>query len=386
MKQQRKLNNINKVVMITPTWNITIGGTAKVVYNLVKGIQVLNPAYKVHIITSDCGEDGDSDVSYMGNGMVSKVFRIIKILRHFRPGVIHCHGRIHYLLISYIYKILFDVNVKLICSFYTQPPSREYLPKTLFTPKKSKLKRIKKEISTFILNRTDWVVANSNSLAENIKVSSGFMLRNPVKMIPSGVEAYNIHEKDVHDFVEKYSLQNAYPVFSTVGVFQWDWKVAGILVLLKAFQEVVKQYPISRLVLVGDGQYRGLIEENIEQLNVKEHVVMTGNVSNTFIPLAVTDIYCHMALNESCSVSILEAMISGKPIIAAAAGGNSDLINDGETGILVEPEVESLRQAMLDLAQNRELAAKLGHTACVVARENYNWNVITEKYLQLYLN
>lgn len=386
MKRQKNLRNINKVAMITPTWNITVGGTAKVAYNLVNGIRSLNPSCRVHIITSDCIGKEDSDVSYMGKGMISKVFRTIKVLRSFRPEVIHCHGRIHYLLISYMYKILFDINVKLVCSFYTQPPDQGYLSKTVSVPKVCNFERFKKQISIFLLNRTDWIIANSNSLAENLKRSLGCRFVNPVKMIPSGVEAYNICERDVQDFIEYYSLQNAYPVFSTVGVLQWDWKVAGMLILLKAFRGVIKEWPSSRLILVGDGQYRSMIEESIEQLKLQGHVLMTGNVSNTFIPLAVSDIYCHMALNESCSVSILEAMITGKPIIAAAAGGNSDLINDGQTGILVEPMVESLRLAMLELGQNRERAAKLGHAAEVVARENYNWDVIAEKYLRLYID
>ena len=386
MKRQKNLKNINRVAMLTPTWNITMGGTAKVVYNLVNGIRGLNPTCRVHVITSDNIGNEDSDVSYMGKDMISRVFRTIEVLRHFRPEVIHCHGRIHYLLISYIYKILFDTNARLICSFYTQLPDRIYLPKTVSAPKVGNFNRLKKLISIFLLNKADCVVANSNSLAENLKRYLGYRFVNPVEIIPSGVEAYDIRERDVRDFIEYYSLQNARPVFLTVGVLQWDWKVAGMLILLKAFRGVIEEWPSSRLILVGDGQYRGMIEENIEQLNLQRHVLMTGNVSNTFIPLAVSDIYCHMALNESCSISILEAMISGKAIIAACAGGNSDLINDGETGLLVEPSVESLRLAMLELAQNRELTAKLGHTAEVVARENYNWNVIAGKYLRLYLN
>lgn len=72
-------------------------------------------------------------------------------------------------------------------------------------------------------------------------------------MISSGVEAYGIYERDVRDFIECCSLQNAYPVFSTVGVLQWDWKVAGILISLKAFRGVIEKWPSSRLILVGDG-------------------------------------------------------------------------------------------------------------------------------------
>jgi len=250
----------------------------------------------------------------------------------------------------------------------------------------NKYERLRKLISIYLLNRTDKIVANSNSLAENIKKDMDAKILSSIKVIPSGVEKFHINDGEVQEYIKRYSLQNAYPVFSTVGVLQWDWKVAGMLILLKAFRRVIEEWSSSRLILVGDGQFRYIVEEEIERLRLQNHVIMTGNISNTFIPLAVSDIYCHMALNESCSVSILEAMISGKPIIAASAGGNSDLIKDGETGLLVEPEVEKLWCAMLKLSNNRELAVKLGRAATIVAEEKYNWAVIAKRYLLLYLD
>lgn len=384
--RKANIEKINRVAMLTPTWNTTIGGTAKVANNLVSGIKCLYPICKVHVITSEGIGNESCSVSFMGGNIFSKIYKTVKTLKKFSPEAIHCHGRIHYILISYIYKILINKNVILICSFYTQPSHKTYLSTTIDGREVNKYERLRKLISIYLLNRTDKIVANSNSLAENIKKDMDAKILSSIKVIPSGVEKFHINDGEVQEYIKRYSLQNAYPVFSTVGVLQWDWKVAGMLILLKAFRRVIEEWSSSRLILVGDGQFRYIVEEEIERLRLQNHVIMTGNISNTFIPLAVSDIYCHMALNESCSVSILEAMISGKPIIAASAGGNSDLIKDGETGLLVEPEVEKLWCAMLKLSNNRELAVKLGRAATIVAEEKYNWAVIAKRYLLLYLD
>jgi glycosyltransferase involved in cell wall biosynthesis len=384
MKQSGSFNGIKEIVMITPAWNETVGGTAKVAYNLARGIQRMNSKCRIHVITSDRSDRTDAAVSYMGKSLIVRMISIITCLRSHRPQVIHCHGRFSYVLFSFFYKILFDAKVILVCSFYTQPVRQSYLPGISFL-KKDRFEGIKRMISVYCLNKADKIVANSSSLAENIKTSLGSEFRRSIEVIPSGVEELVVSENESNDFIERHSLMNAFPVFSTVGVLQWDWKVAGMLILLSAFQKVVEQWPGARLVLVGDGQYRNLIQENIARLGIDEHVILAGNLSNTFIPLAVSDIYCHMALNESCSVSILEAMISGKPVIAADAGGNREIVSDGQTGLLVNPSVDELFQAMLTLGKDRELSARLGCSARCFTRTNYNWDVIAKRYYDLYI-
>jgi glycosyltransferase involved in cell wall biosynthesis len=211
-------------------------------------------------------------------------------------------------------------------------------------------------------------------------------LKRKIVVIPSGVEEPAVAPNEIKEFKAKYNLDYGDPVILSVGVFSWDWKVAGLLLLLESFPAVVKEFPAARLVIVGDGRYSYLIKAKVEELALKENVILTGNLKNTFVPLAASGIYCHLALNESGSVSILEAMICGKPIVVSRAGGNPELIVSEKNGLVVEPDRACVEAAMLRLARDSAFSGALGMAARAGAAELYKWPAIARQYLKLYSN
>lgn len=377
-----------KYVIFTPTWGKTVGGTAKVARGLLYAIKELAPDSEFFVFSSDMSGEPDNDVVCVdGKICGSRTLYYLSSLRRIRPDLIHCQGRIHQLLIGYVYKRLFNPSVRLICSFYTQPTFKAFLPGDIIppVPKASLLSAVKKMISVFLLNRADSVVANSRSLADNTKLQFAPGLNREISVIPSGVEEPLCAGEEVKAFVEKYNLGQAYPVFLSVGVFSWDWKVAGLLLLLDSFSAVIKECHSARLVIVGDGRYASLINAKIAELALEEHVILTGNLKNTFVPLAASHVYCHLALNESSSVSIIEAMVCGKPILVSRAGGNAELIISGRNGLVVEPDIVSASTAMIRLAKDTALAGSFGAVAKSDAAEKYRWPAIAREYLKLYL-
>lgn len=376
-----------KYVVFTPTWGKTVGGTAKVARGLLYNIKELDPQSEYFVFSADFSGEPDTDVECVdGKLLGSRTLFYLYSLRRIRPDLIHCQGRIHQLLLGYIYKMLFKRSVRLICSFYTQPTFKSFLPGDTISsvPKTTLLSAIKKRLSVFLLNRADFVVANSLSLADNTKMMFSPGLTREIHVIPSGVEAPVFTTDEVKDFSAKYNLGRRYPVFLSVGVFSWDWKVAGLLLLLESFPAVVKEFPSARLVIVGDGRYAFLIKAKVQKLALQDHVILTGNLKNTFVPLAASHIYCHLALNESSSVSIIEAMICGKPIIVSRAGGNPELIVSEKNGLVVDPDRSYVEAAMLRLARDAFFSEALGKAARLDASELYNWPAIARQYLKLY--
>lgn len=378
-----------RYVIFTPTWGKTVGGTAKVARGLLYAIRELSPESEFFVFSSDIGGEPDTDVECVdGTLLGSRTLFYLSSLRRIRPDLIHCQGRIHQLLIGYAYKRLFNHSVRLICSFYTQPTFKSFLPGDL-SPSISEtsfLSGIKRKVSVFLLNRADFVVANSQSLADNMKFMFSSGLKREIDVIPSGVDEPVFTPDEAEEFSTKYNLGQGYPVFLSVGVFSWDWKVAGLLLLLESFPAVVKEFPSARLVIVGDGRYAYLIKAKVEELSLKEHVILTGNLKNTFVPLAASHIYCHLALNESSSVSIIEAMVCGKPIVVSRAGGNPELIVSEKNGLVVEPDRACVEAAMLRLARDSAFSGALGMVAKADAAELYNWPAIARQYFKLYSN
>lgn len=378
-----------RYVIFTPTWGKTVGGTAKVARGLLYAIKKLEPESEFFVFSADISGDPDTDVECIDGKLLGfRTLFCLSSLRRIRPDLIHCQGRIHQLLLGYIYKRLFKRSVRLICSFYTQPTFKSFLPDDLSPaiPETSFLSGIKRRVSVFLLNRTDFVVANSQSLADNMKFMFSSGLKREIYVIPSGVEDPVFAPDEVKEFSAKYNLGQGYPVFLSVGVFSWDWKVAGLLLLLESFPAVVKEFPSARLVIVGDGRYAYLIRAKVEELSLREHVILTGNLKNTFVPLAVTNIYCHLAFNESSSVSVLEAMVCGKPVVVSRAGGNPELIVSEKNGLVVEPNRACVEAAMLRLARDSAFSGALGMAAKAAAAELYKWPAIARQYLKLYSN
>ena len=99
----------------------------------------------------------------------------------------------------------------------------------------------------------------------------------------------------------------------------------------------------------------------------------------------MADLYVCSSLSEGLSLSILEAMAVGKPILATDVGGNPELISEGESGLLVHPgKPEELADRLLTLAKDRALAEKYGSNARVKAYEQFSLETMLNSYEELY--
>lgn len=160
------------------------------------------------------------------------------------------------------------------------------------------------------------------------------------------------------------------------------WK--GIDVLIEAMIRVRRQEPSLRLLIVGDGDDRTRLERLGEPLADSARFVGQTNRAKALALIERSSIVTLCSAYEGLSHVLLEAMGAGKPIIASTAGGNPELIRDGENGLLVPyGDVEALERALLRLARNRELASRLG----AQAREDskaHSWPALVDNTLAVF--
>jgi glycosyltransferase involved in cell wall biosynthesis len=119
-----------------------------------------------------------------------------------------------------------------------------------------------------------------------------------------------------------------------------------------------------KLYVIGDGPEYGKLRALAYELGLENTVIFKGYQRNIKQWLEETDIFLLPSLSECHSISLLEAMRSGKPIIATNVGGNPETIRDGIDGIIVPPKnPEAIAGALTELMMRPSLQFKFGESA-----------------------
>ena len=149
----------------------------------------------------------------------------------------------------------------------------------------------------------------------------------------------------------------------------------GHLVLLDALSAIVKQGLDIRCTLVGDGPMRGRIEVRIRELDLQNRVTLTGSLQ----PAEVAGLYPAASvvvlpsLSEGVPVVLMEAMSHGRPVVATRVGGIPELVENGESGLVVSPgDACELAKALHRLLTDAELAQRLGERGRQTVRTEFN--------------
>ncbi|MBI5925592.1 MAG: glycosyltransferase [Aquabacterium sp.] len=155
--------------------------------------------------------------------------------------------------------------------------------------------------------------------------------------------------------------------------------------LIKLWPDVLRARPDARLVLIGDGPLRDTLQKLAFELGVADHIVFAGLRENVAQLLPALDIFALPSLTEGVSIALLEAMATGLPSLASKVGGNIEVIEHGQTGLLFDlQEGQALRQALMALVGDEALRAQLARQARTWTQTNASLNVLTTRYASLY--
>jgi glycosyltransferase involved in cell wall biosynthesis len=106
--------------------------------------------------------------------------------------------------------------------------------------------------------------------------------------------------------------------------------------LLRAFRIFLDRGGTGSLVILGEGELRGALEDQRRRLRLEERVFLPGFTPEVLPRLAAADVFVMSSRTEGLGTSILDAMALARPVVATRAGGIVDAVADGETGHLVE--------------------------------------------------
>jgi glycosyltransferase involved in cell wall biosynthesis len=170
-------------------------------------------------------------------------------------------------------------------------------------------------------------------------------------------------------------------------VCRLDEPKKGLTVLLHALSVLAKRngLPAWQCLVVGDGPARDRLRHLAGELGLSRQVVFAGMRRDAARVLPALDIFVCPSLYEGFGIAIVEAMAAGRPVVASSAGGISEIVVHGETGLLVPPgDAAALADAIAALLARPERARTMGLRGRERARERFAIEAAVRRHQHLY--
>ena len=151
--------------------------------------------------------------------------------------------------------------------------------------------------------------------------------------------------------------------------------VKGYDILIRAVKLVITQIPNFVCVIIGEGEQKELLRNQINESKLENHIHLVGFYERESVMAALRscDIFTMPSRYEGTPIALLEAAAMGCPIIASASGGIPELVNTEEQALLVPKEDPgALAHGLIRLSKDRQFATLLGSNARKHIQENFN--------------
>jgi phosphatidyl-myo-inositol alpha-mannosyltransferase len=211
-------------------------------------------------------------------------------------------------------------------------------------------------------------------------ISRHFPSGNNIEIIPNGVEL----EKFCPAIPPLPQYRDDKTNILFVGRLE---KRKGLEYLLKAYRLIKPDCPNIRLIIVGPGtRLRGKYEKMVSEADLTD-VIFAGGVDEKEKAryFSTADVFCAPATgHESFGIVLLEAMATGKPVVASNISGYATVINNQVEGLLVPPKQEvPLAQALAALIKNSEQRQEMGRRGLSRA-QTYGWDKVSRRVMEYY--
>ncbi|NHV06870.1 MAG: glycosyltransferase family 4 protein [Thaumarchaeota archaeon] len=243
-----------------------------------------------------------------------------------------------------------------------------------------KTQKYKRSYET-ILKESSKVICISNFLSKEL-TSFYDIPRESVEVIPNGIdlERFKLVE-DGKKLKSKLHLDGK-KIILYVGRLSYE---KGLNVLLLALKKVLERDRNIVLVIVGDGPIKNELKVMSLKLRINPNVFFVGSLESNCLPsyYSMADVVVIPSIYEAQSLVLLEAMASGKPVIASNIGGLREIVTN-RVGLLVKPyDCKALSEAILYLLNNEEVRKLMSLKAHEEAKK-YDIRIILPKIISVY--
>jgi glycosyltransferase involved in cell wall biosynthesis len=227
---------------------------------------------------------------------------------------------------------------------------------------------------------TDRIVGNSDAVVAFYRQNG--IPEDRLAMIPSGIGDEEPPPVDPAEVRASFGWPGDAPLILFAGRLAPQKGVDDLLAALDLLQHI---RPDVRTLIVGDGPLRGRLEELAHAYRLDDRVRFLGHRDDVPRLLAAADLLVLPSLYEGLPNVVLEAMRFRKPVVATAAPGTTEVVQDGQTGLLVPRQhPPALTQAIRLVIEDRALADRLGATGRARVETDFRADRMVTRFADLY--
>ena len=386
---------------------LVLGGAGVVAFNLAQGLQ--KAGHEIFVITAVGRKEKEGWTEFEG-------LKIFRIYSHYHPRWRAYLSLYNFQTISKIKKIIKEVKPQIVHAHNIHTHLSYY-----------SLKIAKKQATTVFLTAHDTMLYSYGKVVDEFKISwvqelKNYRLRyNPMRnliircylkyvdriiavsnilwhaLVNNGIKnVITIHngidldgwttlDESVVNFKKRYRLKDK-KIVLFVGRLSG---AKGGLNLVKAMAVAIKKYPKAILLIVGrEDRYADVIKDTAKKENIAKHLIITGWLDRREIVTAYksSDIVVFPSVYlDPFGMNNIEAMATQKPVIATCYGGAHEIVINGETGYIVNPnDINSFAEKILDLFKDEARAQMMGRKGRERVEKNFTLKQQVGKYSDLY--
>lgn len=369
-----------KIALVTPYYFPVLGGYTLIIQGLSEACR--RKGHEVYILTPKCDESHKDEYvltfdsrpilrgeriqtlkalnfwekSFGSREMTSVQKDMVSAIEKINPDIVHTFGAIQFAFVGTMSSVR---SFKWVHTFITQPPK--------------KLSFIKRIMVKKVFKRADIMTTTAHSQIRDIKENYDLTVGKAIKV---GVDTgtFTPHTQPIKALV-----------VGTVSNFVWKEKVEGLLILVRSFKIVVSKNPDAQLKIVGEGQFRNLVEKMVKDNGLEKNVTLLGRKDRHELGIFYREIavYAHISKQDTLPLTVLEAMASGLPIVASNIGDIPGLVTE-DVGFVTSFDDETIANSLLNLLGSTDLRLRLGGEARNKAKSEFSWDIVADEYLTVY--
>jgi glycosyltransferase involved in cell wall biosynthesis len=358
------------------TFKMDIGGTERVIYNLVRNYDVAQNDVSILCLGKPIGSIG-FELRKAGHKVVvfdrrpgldlNLTKELHRYIKDSKIDILHCHQ-----YTPFVYGVL---------------ASRLTKAKVIFTehgrlfPDKRKIKRIL--VNPYFHRQAKFITAISQATRDAL-VKFERIPQNKIRIVYNGIEdpLSKSENKTENTMLQQMNIPSNARILGTIARLD---PIKNQRMIIKAFVRVKMIFPETILLIVGDGPERNNLERYVYETGLSKSVFFSGFLDNPFPLLKLMDIFLLSSFTEGAAMTLLEAMAYSIPCIATDVGGNQEIVKDGETGFLVPSDnPEALFIKVSELIKNTEKKMDMGKAARNRFENNFTVMRMSEEYQKIY--